>query len=375
MKTLITIIIKEFHQFRRDPQMLGTILVPPIMQLILMGFPATLDIKSVTISFFDMDNSSKSRELVSSFTSVPLFVEQNRINSYDELDKQMDMGSTTVTVVIPKDFENDLISNRVPKLQAIFNGSDGNTASISAGYVSQIINSFSNDIATELKQKRGNKITPISVNAATRVWYNPEMNSRNFYVPGIVGLLLTIITILLTSLAIVKEKEIGTIEQLIVSPIKSYQLIIGKLVPFVIMSFIIVIIVLSAMRVIFSIEVRGSIMFLFGASFVYILSTLGMGLFISTIAKTQQQAMMIGTFLFMMPMTFFSGFSFPLENMPSFIQTLSIFNPLQYFMNIIRSVVLKGNDFSDHIPDMLKMLVIGVLILTASAMRFRKRLE
>ncbi len=375
MKTLITIIIKEFHQFRRDPQMLGTILVPPIMQLILMGFAATLDIKSVTISFFDMDNSSKSRELVSSFTSVPLFVEQNRINSYDELDKQMDMGSTTVTVVIPKDFENDLISNRVPKLQAIFNGSDGNTASISAGYVSQIINSFSNDIATELKQKRGNKITPISVNAATRVWYNPEMNSRNFYVPGIVGLLLTIITILLTSLAIVKEKEIGTIEQLIVSPIKSYQLIIGKLVPFVIMSFIIVIIVLSAMRVIFSIEVRGSIMFLFGASFVYILSTLGMGLFISTIAKTQQQAMMIGTFLFMMPMTFFSGFSFPLENMPSFIQTLSIFNPLQYFMNIIRSVVLKGNDFSDHIPDMLKMLVIGVLILTASAMRFRKRLE
>lgn len=375
MKTLITIILKEFHQFRRDPQMIATILIPPILQLILMGFAATLDITSVTISFYDMDNSAKSRELISSFTSVPLFVVQSRINSYDELDKQMDMGATTVTVVIPQDFENDLISNRVPKLQAIFNGSDGNTASISAGYVSQIITSFSNKIATELKQKRGSQFTPITINAATRVWYNPEMNSRNFYVPGIVGLLLTIITIILTSLAIVKEKEIGTIEQLIVSPIKSYQLIIGKLVPYVIMSFIIVFIVISAMRIIFGIEVRGSVPFLFAASFVYILSTLGIGLFISTISKTQQQAMMIGTFLFMMPMTFFSGFSFPLENMPTLIQTLSIFNPLQYFMNIIRSVVLKGNDFSDHIPDMLKMLIIGVLILTASAMRFRKRLE
>jgi ABC-2 type transport system permease protein len=211
--------------------------------------------------------------------------------------------------------------------------------------------------------------------AEVRVWYNPELLTRNFMVPGIVGLLLVIITLLLTSLGIVKEKEIGTLEQLIVTPIRPFQLIIGKLVPFVILGFIVIVIVLVAMSIIFGIVVKGSILFLFFAALVFILSTLGLGMFISTISKTQQQAMMIAIFLVMMPMVFLSGFAFPIENMPRLIQWLTYIVPLRYFMTIIRGVILKGVGFDVYIIEMTILAVMGISILFMSSLRFRKKLE
>ena len=224
--------------------------------------------------------------------------------------------------------------------------------------------------------KTGKKIQPVgNITAQQRVWYNPEMKTRVFMVPAIVGLLLMVITLILTSLAVVKEKEIGTMEQLIVTPIKPYQMIIGKLVPFVILGFVAVIVVLTAMRVIFDIPVRGSIWFLFGASFLYILSTLGLGLFVSTISKTQQQAMMLAIFVVMLPMVYLSGFAFPIENMPQVIQYVTYIIPLRYFITIIRGVILKGIGFADLWPDALMLLIIGSAILFLSALRFRKRLE
>ena len=193
--------------------------------------------------------------------------------------------------------------------------------------------------------------------------------------PGIVGLLLSVITLILTSLAIVKEKEIGTLEQLIVTPIKPFQLIIGKLVPFVILGFIAVVMVITAMNLIFGIEVRGSSFFLFFASFLYILSTLGLGLFVSTISKTQQQAMMIAIFAILMPMVYLSGFAFPIENMPEVIQYVSYLIPLRYFITIIRGVILKGIGIEYLWMDTAVLLGIGIIILTLSSLRFRKRLE
>jgi ABC-2 type transport system permease protein len=194
-------------------------------------------------------------------------------------------------------------------------------------------------------------------------------------VPGIVGLLLMMITLILTSLAVVKEKEIGTLEQLIVTPIKSYELIIGKLVPFAILGFVSVIIVLVAMTIIFNIQVRGSYTFLFFTSFVYILSTLGLGLFVSTISKTQQQAMMLAIFVIMLPMVYLSGFVFPIENMPELIQLTTYLIPLKYFMVIIRGIILKGIGFSDLWQDTIILLIMGISILFISALRFKKRLE
>ena len=221
-----------------------------------------------------------------------------------------------------------------------------------------------------MKIKPVNNITP-----EVRFWYNQELKTRNYMVPAIFGLLLMIITLLLTSLAIVKEKEIGTLEQLIVTPIKPAQLIIGKLVPFVILGMMSIVLALTAMFLVFGIVVRGSILFLFVSSFIFILSTLGLGLFISTVSKTQQQAMMLVIFVVMMPMVYLSGFAFPIENMPEVIQYITYIIPLRYFITILRGVILKGIGFTELWPQLTILFFMGIAILTMSTLRFKKRLE
>ena len=224
--------------------------------------------------------------------------------------------------------------------------------------------------------KIGLKLKPVNnINIETRFWYNQELKTRNYMVPAIFGLLLMIVTSLLTSLAVVKEKEIGTLEQLIVTPIKPYQLIVGKLVPFFILGIISIILALGAMFIVFGIVVRGSFLFLFLSSFVFILSTLGLGLFVSTISKTQQQAMMIAIFVVMMPMVYLSGFAFPIENMPDIIQLITYAIPLRYFITIIRGVILKGIGFAELWPQLTILFLMGITILTMSTLRFKKRLE
>jgi ABC-2 type transport system permease protein len=314
--------------------------------------------------------------LIEEFTSSGFFVVDHYEDSYTSVQDDVEKGRCLVALVIPKDFEKKINRRETAPLQAIFNGSDGNSASIAAGYVTTIISGYSKQIVEEYLDQNGRKIKPAgSISSEVRVWYNPELKTRVFMVPGIVGMLLTVITLILTSLAVVKEKEIGTLEQLIVTPIKPYQLIIGKLVPFIILGFVSVVIVITAMNLIFSIHVRGSIIFLFFSAFLYILSTLGLGLFVSTISKTQQQAMMIAIFGVMMPMIYLSGFTFPLENMPVIIQDIGYAIPLKYFINIIRGVVLKGNGFAEHWMDLLALLFMGTSILVFSSLRFRKRLE
>ncbi len=261
-------------------------------------------------------------------------------------------------------------------MQAIFDGSDGNTASIAAGHITKIISEYSRNIILDYRDQKGLKVLPVGqITPEVRTWYNPYLKTRYFMVPAIVALLLSIITLILTSLAVVKEKEIGTLEQIIVTPIKSYQLIIGKLVPFIILGFISVVLVITMMGVLFSIPVRGSTTFLFVASFFYILSTLGLGLFVSTISKTQQQAMMIAIFAIMMPMVYLSGFAFPIENMPPILQYISYFIPLRYFITIIRGVVLKGIGFADLWQEVAVLFFMGSVILLFSSLRFRKKLD
>jgi ABC-2 type transport system permease protein len=258
----------------------------------------------------------------------------------------------------------------------IFDGSDGNTASISAGYAQTISNSFSASVISDFRDAAGRKLAVSgSITAEPRVWYNPELKTRTFMVPGIAALLLMVITLILTSLAVVKEKEIGTLEQLIVTPIKPYQMIIGKLVPFTILGFVSVFIVLTAMQLIFNIPVRGSYVFLIFSIFLYVLSTLGLGLFVSTVTKTQQQAMMIAIFGIMMPMIFLSGFTFPIENMPVAIQYVTYLIPMRYIIEIIRGVILKGIGFNDLWPQVLMLFIMGLLILFLSSLRFRKKLD
>lgn len=376
MNIIKLFISKEFRQFLRDPKMFVVVLIAPVIQLIFLGYAANRDLNFVNTAVYDMDKSGKSRELIRDLEGSGFFKIENIANNYNEVESDLDNAKVLCGIVIPDDFEKKLLSKRTADIQIIFDGSDGNKASIASGYIANILESFSKDVSIAIVDRSGIKISFTgNVTPETRVWYNPNLTTRNFMLPSIVGLILIIITINLTSLAIVKEREVGTLEQLIVTPIRPYQMIIGKLVPFSIMGFVAIILVLSVMRFWFGIEVKGSLGFLFLSSFFFMLSTLGLGLFVSTISRTQQQAMITSAFLVIMPMIFLSGFSFPIESMPQAIQYITYLVPLRYFIIIIRGIVLKGLGFADLWQEVAVLFMMGVFIMLISSLRFKKNLE
>ncbi len=376
MQIIINIIIKEFLQLKRDPKLFGVIFVAPILQLVLLGYAATLDVNKINFTVFDQDNTITSRQFVERFTQSGYFKVEANVDNYNDAEDLIDKGSTILTLVISKDFEKNINRKQTAKLQAIFDGSNGNETSIAAGYVQAIVANYSNKLLLDFKDKSGNKISSVGqIIPEIRVWYNPELKTRIFMVPSIMGLLLMVITIILMSMAVVKEREIGTLEQLIVTPIKPIQLIIGKLVPFIIIGFIDVMLVIGVMVFWFDIGIRGDFFFLLFSSLLFVLSTLGIGLLISTISKTQQQAMMVAQFGVMMPMIYLSGFTFPIENMPQVIQYITYLIPLRYFITILRSVILKGTGFIELLPQVGMLFLLGAVIFTASVLKFRKRLN
>jgi ABC-2 type transport system permease protein len=376
MKLLKIFITKEFLQFMRDPKMFSVVLIAPVIQLILLGYAANRDIENTKTALFDQDKSSTSREYVRSFEESGYFSIDYIVNDYNELTNLIDDGKVLVGLTIPYDFEKEINNKRTANVQLIIDGSDGNKASIAAGYVQNITAIFAKNINLENLERSGFKTSLVSsIEPEARVWYNPNLTTRNYFLPSIVGLVLIIITTNITSLAIVKEREIGTLEQLIVTPIKPYQMILGKLIPFSIIGFVAVTLVLSVMRFWFGIMVKGSVPFLFLSSFVFMLSTLGLGLFVSTISRTQQQAMITSSFLVIMPMIFLSGFSFPIENMPEIIQYITYIIPLKYFIIIIRGIVIKGLGFYDLWRELTVLFFMGAFILIVSSLRFSKRLD
>ncbi len=376
MKIILTIIIKEFLQLKRDPRLFGIIFIAPVLQLILLGYAANLDINNINTVVYNQDKTITSRDFIEKFERSGYFTMNHYAESYDQVMNYINKGEDLWALVIPKDFEKKLQRGEQVKLQALFDGSDGNKASIAFGYVTGVVSSYSQNLLVEAKNKSGmQSFAAVNINPELRVWYNPELKTRVFMLPGIMGLLLTIITTSLMAMAIVKEREIGTLEQLIVTPIKPAQLIIGKTIPFIVMGFIDVLVVTVVMVYWFGIAIRGDFFFLMLASFIYVLSALGLGLFISTVSKTQQQAMMVAMFGVLLPMNFLSGFAFPIENMPGWIQPITYLIPLRYYITILRGVILKGDGFFQLIPETLALLGIGIFILAASSLRFRKRLE
>lgn len=376
MRIILNIIKKEFLQLKRDPKMFVIVLIAPVIQLIFLGYAVNMDVEKVPTVVLDQDRTETSRELLQRFSGNRYFEFVEQVDNYDDFQYSIESGEAWLGIVIPYDFEKSIERNETGKLQAIFDGSDGNKASIISGYLQKVITDYSIELLDLKIKKYGGTKTPISsVEAEIRAWYNPELVTRVYMVPGIVGLLLSIITLILTSLAIVKEREIGTLEQIIVTPIKPTQLIIGKLIPFALLGFLAVIIVLIAMTLIFDLPPRGSILLLFFSTFLYILSTLGLGIFVSTISKTQQQAMMLAIFVVLLPMVFLSGFAFPIENMPVIIQGLTYTIPLRYFMTIIRGIILKGVGLSELWFELSMLFSIGILVLTLSSLRFQKRMD
>jgi ABC-2 type transport system permease protein len=376
MKIILTIVIKEFLQLKRDPRLFGIIFIAPVIQLILLGYAANLDINNINTVVFDQDKTTTSRDFIEKFERSGYFSITDYADNYAQVMEHINKGEDLWALVIPNDFEKKLQRGEQVEVQPLFDGSDGNKASIAFGYVNGVVSSYSQNILIKARNKSGmQRFAGVNLNPEIRVWYNPELKTRVFMLPGIMGLLLTIITTTLMAMGIVKEREIGTLEQIIVTPIKPAQLIIGKTIPFIILGFVDVLVVLAVIVFWFGIPIRGDFFFLMLASFIYVLSSLGLGLFISTVSKTQQQAMMVAMFGILLPMNFLSGFAFPIENMPAWIQPITYLIPLRYYITILRGVILKGDGLFQLIPETLALLGIGIFILTASSLRFKKRLE
>lgn len=375
MKTIIHIIKKELFQLKRDRKLFGIVILAPILQLIFLGYAATLDINNIDTIIFDQNKTSASRELIEKFTGSGYFTIRYFVNSLDEINELIDQNKASVAIIIPYDFETKLRKAETAALGIFIDGSDGNKASIGFGYIASITSAYSQKILIERMNKFGKKPDFKNINPEMRVWYNPDLKTRSYMVPSILGMIMMIITIALVSMAIVKEREVGTLEQLIVSPIKPYQLIIGKLIPYFLIANISLILIIIVMIFWFGINIRGSFILLYFASMIFVLSTMGLGLLASTVSKTQQQAMMISIFIFNMPIIYLSGFIFPIENMPDSIQIISYLIPLKYYLLIIRGIILKGTGFIELWDNFAIMFLLGISLLAFSSLRFKKRLE
>ena len=367
-------LIKEFIQVFRDPRMKGMIFMMPVIQLLIFGYAVTTDVRHVTTGLYDLDNSAASRELVQRFTESEYFEFTTAITNPGELSALFDRGDVQAALQINKGFENDLKAGRTASIQVIVDGTDSNTARIVLDYSTRITRQFSEEILTSrLSRLRGGAPAPVSVKLETRAWFNENLESRNFYVPGVIALLVLLITLMLTSMAVVRETEIGTMEQIMVTPITPFEFILGKTIPFALIGFFDVFLITLVGVFWFEVPIRGSLFLLFGCTGLYLLSTLGIGLLISTICQTQQQAMM-SVFFFFQPALLLSGFVFPIANMPESVQWLTYLNPLRYFLVIVRGIFLKGVGMDVLWPQMAALALIGTTVLILASKRFRKTL-
>jgi len=373
-RRILRIVKKELLQLRRDPRLLVIVVAAPVFQLFIFGYAVTTDVKHITTAVYDEDGSAASRDLTQRFVRSGYFDLTHRPASPPEIDALLDRGEAQMVLHIPRGFAKDLARGRVAHLQVILDGSDSMTAGIVAGYVGGVVQAYSQHVvADRLDRVRAQLPRLPSVEERLRVWYNPELKSVNFMVPGVICMILLVVTMLLTSLAIVKEREIGTLEMLVVTPIRARELMVGKTIPFIIIGFLDMLLVLTVGVLWFHVPIAGSVPLLFALAAVFLLTSLGMGLFISTVSRTQQQAMMTSFFI-MLPSILLSGFMFPIENMPRVIQWLTYAIPLRYFLAIIRGIFLKGNGLEVLWPQVLALAAFGVGIMSLSALRFSKRL-
>ncbi|MDD5518637.1 MAG: ABC transporter permease [Candidatus Omnitrophota bacterium] len=367
------ILIKEFKQIFRDPRMRTVIFITPLIQILLFGYAANKDINYVPTAILDRDNTKESRELLRRFTYSKYFIPEHYIFSEKEQNFILDKGLASVVIHIDRGFGRDLNAGKDASIQLAFDGTDSNTAMIIMGYANTIVSDYQYDLLKEALEAGGLTGSAPRVDLRDRAWFNGNLISRNYYLPGVIAIIVTMMSLLLTSMAIVKEKEIGTMEQLIVSPLKPLDLIVGKLLPFAIIALVQIILITILGVAWFHIPLRGNLFLLLLSTCVYLFTTLGIGLFISTISSTQQEAMM-SVFLFYMPAMLLSGFAYPIANMPQWIQWFTLVNPLRYFMVIVRSLFLKGVGVEVLWPQLIPLMIMGILVITFSAFRFRKSL-
>ena len=376
------ILRKEFIQALREPRMRVLLFLPPLLQLVLFGFAVNLDVDHARIAWMDMDRTPESRDLRYRFEGSGRFDVVAEPRNEEEVRQLLDRAKVEAVVRVLPQFARNLMRSGGAQVQVLTDGTNSNTASLVGSYASEVIARYSNDALTHRQNaqvltrspKAAANMNMPQVEARTRVWFNPDLHSRNYFVPGVVANILMLVTLMLTALAIVREKEIGTMEQLMVTPVRPIEIMLGKTIPFALVGLVDVAVLRLAALIVFRIPLRGSGLLLLGCAVLYLLTSLGVGLLLSTISQTQQQAMM-ASFFFTTPAFMLSGFAFPIRNMPLFVQYLTYLNPIRYFMEIVRGIFLKGVGISVLWPQMLALLIYGLAVMALSVSRFHKSLD
>ncbi len=360
------ILRKEFIQALREPRMRVLLFLPPVLQLVIFGLAVNLDIDHARIAWMDMDRTQESRELAMRFFSTSRFDLSGVPGNEQEVQAALDRGDAQAVVRVLPGFARDLARGRAPEVQVLVDGSNSNSASLISAYAGQVIAEYAASLRPSTRFPQ--------IAAEPRVWFNPNLYSRNYFIPGVIANIILIVTMTLTALAIVREKEAGTMEQLMVTPMRPIELMLGKTLPFAVVGLIDLVLVTAVALLVFRIPLRGSFLLLVVSAILYLMTSLGAGLFFSTISQTQQQAMM-GSLFFTMPAFMLSGFTFPIRNMPTVVQYLSYLDPIRYFIEIVRGIFLKGVGVSVLWPQLICLAVFGTGVLALSAFRFRKTLD
>jgi ABC-2 type transport system permease protein len=371
MQRLRCLIRKEFLELRQNPRLFGIVIVAPIIQLAMLGYAATTDVKDVPVVVADGDRTPESRTLIARFDASVNFTVVDTVTTVDEVDTYLQRGRAWIALNIPPGYGRAVHRGQPVALQVLADGTDSNSTTVALGYATALIGEYAQEVMARAGPATVDARPP-TIDSRIRVWFNPQLESRFFMIPGVLALLLLLVTANLAAMAIVREKELGTLEQLNVTPLRRWELIVGKLLPYGVIAFIDVLLVTAVAVFWFEVPLRGSFWLLLVMSLLYVLCTLGLGLFISTVSDTQQQAMMTATFFFLTPMIYLSGFIFPIENMPQIIQYATYLIPLRYFLVIVRGIFLKGIGLNLLWPEAAAMTAWGLVVLALAVARSRK---
>lgn len=376
MRGLLHVVVKEILQLRRDRSMIPALVVGPLVQLLLLGFAANSDVRDVPVVVVDQDRTSASRQLVERFRSSGLFRIAGTAEVATAIEPWLIDGRAEIALIIRAGYADALARGGRPEVQAIADGSDSRSATVGLGYAARIVERVGADLLASLAERRPGVVPRIGrTELAPRVWYNPDLLSRWFYVPAVLALTLMLTTMILPSMAVVREKEVGTLEQLSVTPVRPWQLILGKLLPFFVIGIVVLLLTAAAAHFVFGVPIRGSMPVLVVLSLPFLLTTLGLGLLASTLVRTQQQAMMASIFLMMLPMIYLSGLIFPIENMPYAIRQATYAVPLRYYSVILRGVLLRGSGIAVLWKEAAILLAFAAGALALASLRFRKSLD
>jgi ABC-2 type transport system permease protein len=368
---------KEFLELRMDPKLFGVVIAAPILQLTLLGYAATTDVRDVPVVVADGDRSPGSRELIARFEGSRNFTILDVVSTVNEVEPYLERGRAWLGLSIPTGYGARIAGGLPATLQVIADGSDSNSTTVALGYATSLVGGYAQELVETRTVQRAAAATTDGprgqIEPRVRIWFNPQLESRHFMIPGVLALVLLVVTANLASMAVVREKELGTLEQLNVTPLRRWELIAGKLLPYGVIAMVDVLLVVAVAVFWFEVPLRGSFLLLLAMCLLYVICTLALGLFISTISETQQQAMMTATFFFLTPMIYLSGFIFPIENMPQIIQLVTYLIPLRYFLIIVRGIFLKGIGLELLWPQAAALAAWGAIVLALAVARSRKR--